>query len=116
MDGHGLADLLVENGLARLHGVSVTHPDGRKAGDYIASLQELERDAKAKKLDAWANSRPELQHPTTVETMEVMEPSRWLERSAFAAGGAAATGSIWLLTVLVRRTQQRKKFAQSALP
>lgn len=116
VDGNGLADLLVENGLARLHGVSVNHPDGRKAGDYIAALEELERDAKAKKLGAWANSRPELQHPTTLETMEVMEPSRWAERSAFAAGGAAATGSIWLLTALVRRSQQRKKIAQSALP
>ena len=52
VDGRGVADLLVENGLARLHGTSVTHPDGRSATEYTASLVELEKVAKEKRFGA----------------------------------------------------------------
>ncbi len=103
VDGRGLSDVLVENGLARLHGVSVNHPDGRKAPDYIATLQTLEREAKAQKRGAWANSRPEIEDSSMVETPEVMEASPWLERIGFAGAGAAIVGAGWLLTKRRRR-------------
>ena len=35
VEGRGLADLLVENGLARLHGMSVNHPGGTKQGKRV---------------------------------------------------------------------------------
>jgi hypothetical protein len=43
VDGRGLADLLVENGFARLHGTSVNHPSGKKASDYIATSRRWTR-------------------------------------------------------------------------
>jgi endonuclease YncB( thermonuclease family) len=53
VDGRGLADLLVENGLARLHGTKVNHPHGAKAADYLATLQALEDAAIRGKKGAW---------------------------------------------------------------
>lgn len=64
------------------------HPDGRKADDYIASLAELEKTAEAKKLGAWATSKPELRHPVVEETVEVVELTRWADRHVRGASTA----------------------------
>jgi endonuclease YncB( thermonuclease family) len=106
VDGRGLAELLVENGLARLHGMSVTHPDGRSASDYIASLAVLENVARDKRIGAWAQSRPELQHPTVEEIPEPSQMPRWLERLLFTATGAAAVVAVWVFTAVVRKRRE----------
>ena len=106
VDGRGLAEVLVGNGLARLHGVSVNQPDGTKAPEYIATLQALESDAKAQKRGAWSNSRPELRDSSIVETAEVMEPSPWPERIGFAGGGAAIAGVAWAWSKRRHRTSR----------
>lgn len=103
IEGRGLADMLVENGFARLHGIKVNHPDGRKADDYLATLADLEKTAEAKKLGAWANSKPELRHPVIEEIKEVVEMPRWVERSLFAGLGGSAVGAAWILSVTMRR-------------
>jgi hypothetical protein len=121
VDGRGLADLLVENGLARVHGTSVTHPDKRSASDYIASLVELEKVAKEKHLGAWAKSRPEMQQPTVEETMEPSslvvqslewwhQIPRWLERLIFVGVGA---GLLTLSRFFSERTKRRREIAGS---
>ena len=56
VEGRNLADLLVENGLARLHGTSVTQPDGTKIADYLAHLMELQAVAREMRLGAWKYS------------------------------------------------------------
>lgn len=103
VDGRGLADLLVENGFARLHGMSVTHPDGKSGNDYVASLAELETVARESKRGAWANSRPEKQTPTVEQTKESWELPRWLERSLFAVGGAVVLAVCQFLLLLSKR-------------
>jgi endonuclease YncB( thermonuclease family) len=102
VDGRGLADLLVENGFARLHGTKANHPSGTKADDYIATLQELETAAIAGKKGAWATSRPELRHPVAEETKETTETPRWLDRLLFGAAGAGAVGAAWTMAALKR--------------
>ena len=119
VDGRGLADLLVENGLARLHGTSVTHPDGRSAKEYIESLVDLEKVAKEERIGAWAKSRPEMQHPTVEETMEPSslvaqslewwhQIPRWLERLSFVGVGA---GLLALSRFFSERTRKRREIA-----
>lgn len=52
--GHkNLADLLVEEGLARVYGASVTMPDGRNATTIYDQLRALETRAKQQKKGAW---------------------------------------------------------------
>ena len=48
-----LADLLVEEGLARVYGASVTMPDGRNATTIYDQLRALETRAKQQKKGAW---------------------------------------------------------------
>jgi endonuclease YncB( thermonuclease family) len=52
--GAWLADALVSNGLARVHGSQARLPDGSSARDYWDRLEELERKAKAARRGAWA--------------------------------------------------------------
>lgn len=103
LEGRGLAELLVENGFARLHGISVIHPNGTKADAYIVMLSGLERSAKANGAGAWANSRPDSQQLTVEETGEPWEMPRWVERTIFAGIGGFVVGGAWLLTAIVRR-------------
>lgn len=95
VDGRNLADLLVENGLARLHGTSVTLPDGTKPSDYLAHLAELEASARERKLGAWLHSVPAATHPDIVEVKELIETPRWLERIGFIAIGAVGMALLW---------------------
>jgi DNA uptake protein ComE-like DNA-binding protein len=54
-----LGEQLIANGLARIHGVHSAMPDGSSGQDEIQKLEELEQDAKQKKLGGWAiGSRP----------------------------------------------------------
>lgn len=52
-DGRDLNELLVENGLARIHGVRTALFDGRDSRQYLARLAELEGTAKRERKGAW---------------------------------------------------------------
>ena len=58
-DGRDLAAVLVEEGLARVHGVNKTRPDGTKSGEYSQYLKDLELSAAVKRKGVWAKSDPE---------------------------------------------------------
>jgi DNA uptake protein ComE-like DNA-binding protein len=55
-----LGEQLITNGLARIHGVHPAMPDGSSGEDELQRLEQLEQDAKQKKLGGWAvsSSRP----------------------------------------------------------
>ena len=55
--GKGLAELLVSKGLARTKGVTANLPTGEKSKVYVQKLQALEREAKEKRIGAWAGSQ-----------------------------------------------------------
>lgn len=99
-EGRGLDELLIENGLARLHGTTVTHPNGTKPNDYLASLWQLQEKARANKLGAWAKSRPELQETAVEETEEVLWST---DRIVFFSLGAGSIGLLWITMSLLRR-------------
>jgi len=46
-DGNDLAELLLRNGLARIYGTRTTLPDGRDSRTYLATLRDLEQQAKS---------------------------------------------------------------------
>ena len=52
-DGRDLAELLVENGLARIYGTRTALYDGRDSRKYLARLTQLEARAKREKKGAW---------------------------------------------------------------
>ncbi|MBR6022844.1 MAG: tetratricopeptide repeat protein [Kiritimatiellae bacterium] len=51
-----LAELLVQNGLARVYGASAVMPDGRTVDAQFARLRQMEHRAKAKRLGAWSKA------------------------------------------------------------
>jgi endonuclease YncB( thermonuclease family) len=51
-----LVELLVSQGLARVKGVSMNLPTGEKAKAYVERLDQLEREARQKRLGVWARS------------------------------------------------------------
>ena len=51
--GNDLAELLVSNGLARIYGMRVNHPQGDKAKEISKKLGKLENIARSKKLGGW---------------------------------------------------------------
>ncbi len=57
IDGKGLAEILVSQGLARIKGVFAALPNGEKAKVYAEKLRRLEAEARQKKLGAWAHSK-----------------------------------------------------------
>ncbi len=52
-----LGELLVAEGLARVYGSSTVMPDGTSIDQQFASLRQLERRAKAKRLGGWAKKK-----------------------------------------------------------
>ncbi len=52
--GQDLGELLVSSGLVRIYGKRITLPDGTNSRDYLAKLSELELQAKATRIGAWA--------------------------------------------------------------
>lgn len=54
--GKSLVEALVSQGLARTKGVIGNLPTGEKAKEYVAKLEALEREARQKRLGAWASS------------------------------------------------------------
>ena len=51
-----LAELLVQNGLARVYGASAVMPNGRNVDEEFDRLRQMERRAKAKRLGAWSKA------------------------------------------------------------
>lgn len=51
-----LGEMLVANGLARIHGHHMDYPGGLDAARYQARLQALERRARSARLGGWAGS------------------------------------------------------------
>ena len=64
-----LAELLVAEGLARVYGASTVLPDGTSIDQQFATLRQLERRAKAKRLGGWAKKKT-LAKDTDVEPGE----------------------------------------------
>jgi competence ComEA-like helix-hairpin-helix protein len=58
-DGKDLASLLVEHGLARVHGVKRETPDGVPQKEMVERLRDLEASAMLKRAGIWSESRPE---------------------------------------------------------
>ena len=56
IDKDDLAELLVQNGLARVYGASAVMPDGRTVDAQFARLRQMEHRAKAKRLGAWSKA------------------------------------------------------------
>jgi endonuclease YncB( thermonuclease family) len=52
-DGNDLAELLVRNGLARIYGTRTPLPDGTDSRTYLATLKDLEQQAKSAGLGGW---------------------------------------------------------------
>ncbi|MFV0338351.1 MAG: thermonuclease family protein [Chthoniobacterales bacterium] len=48
-----LGEILVKEGLVRIHGYKPKHPDGKSGKAYMKYLHELEAEAKEKKVGAW---------------------------------------------------------------
>lgn len=61
--GKSLAEVLVSEGLVRTKGVAPKLPTGEKAAAYMERLAALEREARQKRLGAWA-STPEQKSET----------------------------------------------------
>ena len=53
VDGKDLGGLLVQQGLARVYGMKTDLPDGSDAARMTNRLQQLEREARARKVGAW---------------------------------------------------------------
>jgi len=58
-EGDDLAELLVENGLARTHGVGRKTPDGIPRDEMVARLHDLEISASLKRIGIWSESDPD---------------------------------------------------------
>ena len=56
VDGGNLAEELVANGLARIHGVRANWPDGPRSATFNNKLKNLELTAREKKLGVWNQS------------------------------------------------------------
>lgn len=69
-----LGEQLVANGLARIHGVHPALPDGASGEEEIQKLQQLEQEAKQKKLGGWAVSSGAPQSATTAATKSNSAP------------------------------------------
>jgi endonuclease YncB( thermonuclease family) len=57
--GKNLAEVLVSAGLAQTKGVAPNLPSGEKWSWYMAKLEGLEREARQKRLGAWASAAEE---------------------------------------------------------
>jgi endonuclease YncB( thermonuclease family) len=55
--GKELAEILVSRGLARTKGVRANLPSGEKSKEYVEKLEELEREAREKRVGIWAHAR-----------------------------------------------------------
>ena len=54
--GRDLGELLVSHGWARAKGTVAILPDGKPAKEQVAKLQQLEAEAKSKRLGLWAKA------------------------------------------------------------
>ena len=59
-DGHDLGHLLVENGLARIHGKTRPSPNGTPSETVIKELEDLEAVAMLKQVGIWAEADPDI--------------------------------------------------------
>jgi len=58
-DGDDLASLLVQNGLARTHGMGRKTPNGIPRNEMIERLRDLETSAMLKRVGIWSESNPD---------------------------------------------------------
>jgi endonuclease YncB( thermonuclease family) len=57
--GRSLAEALVSEGLAQTKGVAPNLPSGEKASAYMKRLEDLEREARQKRVGAWGSAPEE---------------------------------------------------------
>ena len=56
VDGRYLHEMLLAEGLARVHGTNTALPDGTKSRDHLRKLEALENQARAQRMGIWARS------------------------------------------------------------
>jgi len=68
IDEKSLGEILISEGLARTKGMAPNLPSGEKAKAYMQRLEDLEAQAREKKLGAWAMSTaPKAESDTKIE-------------------------------------------------
>ncbi len=63
--GKGLAEVLVSQGFARTKGVFANLPTGEKAKAYAEKLEQLEREARQKRLGIWGSAAKKISETQT---------------------------------------------------
>ena len=63
--GKGLAEVLVSQGFARTKGVFANLPTGEKAKAYAEKLEQLEREARQKRLGIWGSAAKKVSETQT---------------------------------------------------
>lgn len=58
IDGKSLAEILIGEGLARVKGIAANPPGGEKSSEYMRRLDDMEAQAREKRLGAWSASAP----------------------------------------------------------
>jgi endonuclease YncB( thermonuclease family) len=59
-----LGEALVRNGLVRIYGTRVTLPDGRDSRTYLRTLDQLEQEAKGRRIGGWRGTRTAFLEPS----------------------------------------------------
>lgn len=63
--GKSLVEMLVSQGFARTKGVSLNLPTGEKAKAYVEKLEQLEREARQKRVSIWASAAEKISETQT---------------------------------------------------
>ena len=89
-DGDDLASLLVQNGLARTHGMGRKTPNGIPRNEMIERLRDLETSAMLKRVGIWSESNPdriaELRAKQRSEERKLQEIKNQATKAKFSQG------------------------------
>lgn len=77
IEGHQLAELLVEEGLARIHGASTPLPDGTSLDTFLQRLRQAEARAKSRKRGVWQPVTAAQPDISVAPEPEPAPPSQW---------------------------------------
>ena len=95
--GKSLAEVLVSEGLAWTKGVAPNLPSGEKATAYMKRLEGLEREARQKRLGAWASAPEEKKEAEDGSKPDLI--GTWAKIRARQEDGALPGDETWQLEV-----------------
>lgn len=98
--GEDLAAILVHEGLARVHGVGRSRPDGISGADYEKQLGDLELDAAVKRRGAWSVS--------DFDQLPALREEQRREKRELLALGRSTEGLIDLNTATLEELESLK--------